>query len=418
MSTARAQASWTPHEKWTLGATVLGSSMAFIDGTVVNVALPALQRDLNANVAGVQWVVNAYTLLLAALILVGGALGDRYGRRRVFGLGVLVFAAASVACGLAPNLTALVAARAVQGVGGALLVPGSLAIIGAVFARERRGRAVGLWSGATSFVTVLGPVVGGALVDAASWRLVFLINVPLALVVAWLLTRVPETREPGARGVDVPGAVLVTLGLGALTFGLIRAGEAGWTSLAVTTSLAGAALLAGFVLWEARAREPMLPLALFRSRGFSGTNGVTLLLYGALGAALFLVPQVLILAQGYSATLAGAALLPMSLLLAGLSGVFGGLADRHGPRPFLVGGPLLAGVGFALFALPGLGGSYWTTYFPAALALGLGMAVVVAPLTSAVLGSVDRERSGLASGVNNAVARASGLLAVAVAGLV
>ncbi len=400
-------------ERWTLAATVLGSGMAFLDGTVVNVAVTALQRDLGADAAGVQWVVNAYLLLLSALILTGGALGDRFGRRRVYALGVLVFGVASLACGLAPSLPWLLVARAVQGVGGALLVPGSLAMIGAVFPDARRGRAVGLWSAASSIVTLLGPLVGGVLVDHASWRWVFFVNVPLALLVLVCLPRVPETRGDVAPP-DVLGSVLATVGLGGLAWGLTKAGEGGWSAATLGLALAGVLALALFVLWERRTPHPMLPLALFRSRAFSGTNALTLLLYGALGGVGFFLPLVLIGARGFSATAAGAALLPLSILMACLSGTFGALADKHGPRRFLTVGPILAGVGFALLGLPGT--SFWVSVLPGSLVLGLGMALTVAPLSTAVLASVDRRFTGVASGVNNAVARAAGLLAVAALG--
>ncbi|GGO17859.1 MFS transporter [Deinococcus humi] len=407
----------TPAERWTLAATVVGSSMAFLDGTVVNVALTALQDELNATAAGVQWVVNAYALLLAALTLTGGALGDAYGRRKIYGLGVVIFALASLVCGLASSLSVLIAARAVQGIGAALLVPGSLAMIGAVFDPGRRGRGVGLWSAASSVMTLLGPVAGGVLVDAGSWRWVFFINLPLALGVLWLLRRVPETQTPGARP-DWPGAVSITLGLGGLAYAFTRTGEYGWDTL--TWASMGVSVV-GFIffLWyEARTEKPMLPLGLFRRPVFAGTNLLTFLLYGALGAVGLYLPLYLIGALGYSATAAGAALLPLSLLLAGLSGWFGALADKYGPRPFLTAGPVLAGVGFALLGLGrSWGGSYWAAIFPGALVLGFGMALTVAPLSSAVMGSAGRELSGVASGVNNAVARAAGLLAVAALGL-
>lgn len=408
----------TPEERWTLAATVLGSSLAFLDGTVVNVALASLQADLNATAAGVQWVVGIYALMLAALTLTGGALGDVYGRKRVYGVGVVVFALASLACGLSPSLTFLIAARAVQGVGAALLVPGSLAMIGAIFGPARRGRGVGLWSAASSVTTLLGPLAGGLLVDLASWRWVFFINLLLAAGVLWLLRRVPETRTPGARP-DWPGAVSIAAGLGGLAYAFTRAGERGWDPLAWAALGASAAGFAVFLWHEARAEKPMLPLSLFRNPVFAGTNALTFLLYGALGAVSLYFPLYLIGARGYSATAAGAALLPLSLLLAGLSGPFGALADRHGPRPFLTAGPVLAGVGFALLGLGRGwgGGGYWAAIFPAALVLGLGMALTVAPLSSAVIGSAGRERSGVASGVNNAVSRAAGLLAIAALGL-
>jgi EmrB/QacA subfamily drug resistance transporter len=401
-------------ERWTLAVTILGSSMAFLDGTVVNVALSAVQRELNASAGGVQWVVNAYALMLAALTLAGGALGDAYGRKRVYGLGVIVFALASLACGLAPTLPVLIAARTMQGIGAALLVPGSLAMIGAVFDSARRGRGVGLWSAASSSMTLLGPVLGGWLVDAGSWRWVFYINLPLAVGVLLLLPRVPETSKQGSRP-DWPGAVSITAGLGGLAYTFTRAGEAGWDALAWGALAVAAMGFVAFLLTESRSDHPMLPLGLFRNPVFAGTNLLTFLLYGALGAVGLYLPLYLIGSRGFSATAAGASLLPLSLLLAGLSGTFGSLADRHGPRLFLTAGPILAGVGFALL---GLGhGSYWTAILPGALLLGLGMALTVAPLSSAVMGSAGRELSGVASGVNNAVARAASLLAVAVLGL-
>ena len=404
----------TAPERWTLAATILGSSMAFLDGTVVNVALSAVQRELNASAGGVQWVVNAYALMLAALTLAGGALGDAYGRKRVYRLGVIVFALASLACGLAPSLPALIAARTVQGIGAALLVPGSLAMIGAVFDTARRGRGVGLWSAASSSMTLLGPVLGGWLVDAGSWRWVFYINLPLAVGVLLLLPRVPETSKPDSRP-DWPGAVSITAGLGGLAYAFTRAGEAGWDTLALASLGVAALGSAAFLTTEARSSHPMLPLGLFRNRVFAGTNLLTFLLYGALGAVGLYLPLYLIGSRGFSATAAGASLLPLSLLLAALSGTFGGLADRHGPRLFLTAGPVLAGLGFALL---GLGrGSYLSAVLPGAVALGLGMAMTVAPLSSTVMGSATRELSGVASGVNNAVARAASLLAVAVLGL-
>lgn len=415
MTTREAGQMWTTAQRWTLIAAVLGSGMAFIDGTVVNVALSALQRDFGAEIASTQWVINAYALMLAALILTGGALGDLYGRRRVFGMGVLIFAVASGLCGQAASLEILIAARVLQGIGGALLIPGSLAMLDAVFPDALRGRAIGLWSAATSMLTVFGPVLGGVLVDVASWRWVFWINLPLAALVLWSLRQVPETRAPAQqnRRPDVLGVLLATAGLGLLTYGLIQAGNQGLKGAPVIFVLAGALVLGAFVVWEGRARAPMLPLELFRSRSFAGTNALTFLLYGALGAALFFLPLNLISVQGYSGTEAGTALLPLSLLLVGLSGVFGSLADRIGPRLLLSVGPVLAGVGLAWLSILGVGGSYWTAVLPGVVVLGLGMAITVAPLTSAVLGSVSADYAGTASGVNNAVSRAAGLLAVA-----
>jgi EmrB/QacA subfamily drug resistance transporter len=405
---------WTLEQRFTLLATIVGSSMAFIDGSVVNVALNALQKDFRADTTTVQWVVNAYTLVLASLILVGGAFGDLYGRRRIFGLGVLIFTLGSLACGIAPSLNLLICARLTQGLGGALLIPGSLALIDSVFPDNGRGRAVGIWSAATSTVTMFGPTLGGLMVDAASWRLVFLINLPLALLVLWSLRSVPESRAEfqNKPSPDLVGALLVAGGLGAMTYGLIRSGTIGFALESLVLTLGGLLVLGLFLIWESRTPNPMLPLRLFRSAAFAGTNALTFSLYGALGAALFFLPLNLIGAQGYSAAAAGSALLPFSLLLAGLSGVFGGLADKIGPRLPLTLGPILAGVGFALLGMLG-SGNYWLTVFPAIVVLGLGMAITVAPLTSTVLGSVSATYAGIASGVNNAVSRAAGLLALA-----
>ena len=401
-----------------LAATILGSSLAFIDGSVVNVALPAIQGSLGAGTAAMQWVVDAYLLPLGALVLLGGAMGDRLGRVRVFLAGVVLFTAASLACGLAPGAVWLVLGRAVQGVGAALLVPGSLAIIGAAIPAGERGAAIGTWSGAGALTTALGPLLGGWLVDAVSWRAIFLINLPLAAAVLWLARGIPDSRGPVAAGpLDWPGAVLAATGLGALTYGFIEAPMRGADLQVLLCLVGGPALLAAFVAAEARQPAPMMPLRMFRSARFSGANVLTLLLYFALTGVLFQLPFLLIGTHGYSASAAGAALLPLSLLLGGLSRSAGRLAERVGPRLPLVAGPLLAAAGFLLLGLRAGDAGYWSGVLPGMLALAGGMTLAVAPLTSAVMAAAPDGQAGVASGINNAVARVAGLLAVSVLGI-
>ncbi len=407
-------------EIWVLVATILGSSMVFIDGTTVNVALPALQASLGATVVDMQWVVNAYTLLLASLLLLGGALGDRYGRRRVFVLGVTLFSLASAACGLAPDTLTLILARAVQGAAGALLTPGSLALLYAHFPRERRGAAIGLWSGFSAITSGAGPVLGGWLIDTLSWRWVFFLNVPLAIVVVIVaLARVRESRDDDADGrIDLAGAATATLGLGALVFALLESSVLGFGDPRILGAGAiGLALLALFPFVERRAPHPMVPLAMFGVRAFRGANLLTLLVYASLGGLLFFLPMNLIQVQGFSATAAGAALLPFVVLMFALSRWSGGLVARLGARRPLILGPVLVAVAFVLFALPGTGARYLTGFFPAIAALGLGMALTVAPLTTTVMDAAPAPLAGTASGINNAVSRLAGLLAITLLGL-
>jgi EmrB/QacA subfamily drug resistance transporter len=401
--------------RWVLAAAVLGSGVVLLDSTVVNVALPALGRDLDADFAGLQWVVNGYLLSLAALILLGGSLGDRFGRRRVFVLGTLWFGVASLLCGLAPDVRTLVAARVLQGVGGALLTPGSLALLQASFAPSGRGRAIGAWSGLGSVAAALGPFLGGLVVEL-SWRWVFLLNVPLcAAVVAVSLRHVPESSDPdAARSVDVAGAVLGALGLAGVTYALIAFGEDARPLLVAVTGGGGLALLVAFVLVERRLREPLLPPGIFASRQFTAVNLVTFAVYGALAGFFLLLVVHLQVVGGYSPLAAGTALVPVTLIMAGLSGRSGALAARRGPRLQMAAGPLAMAVATLLLSRVGSGATYVLDVLPGVVLFGLGLAATVAPLTTTVLAAAPDRHAGLASGVNNAVARTAGLLAVAV----
>lgn len=409
------------HERAVLIAAVLGSSMVFLDGTTVNVALPALQEKLGASLRDVQWVVNAYTLFLSALLLIGGSFGDHLGRKRIFVVGVTIFTGASIWCGLAPDVSHLITARALQGVGGALLTPGSLALINASFPESRRGAAIGQWSAYSAIATAAGPILGGWLIDSLSWRWIFFANVPLAVVaIVVALTRVPESRPISEEaGLDYLGAALATLGLGGVAYGLLEAPSPGGAgALALGAGAVGVLLLALFVAWEARAPSPMVPLELFRSEAFSGINLVTLLVYANLAALTFFLPMYLIQVRGYSATAAGAATLPMVALLLLASSWAGELYDRVGPRLPIGVGSLITALAFGAFVFLGEAGNYLIAVTLPMTIMGAGMALIVAPLTTTVMASVRDELAGTASGINNAVSRVAGLVAIGVFGIV
>ena len=403
-------------QRWVLVAAVLGSTLAFVDESVVNVALPKIESELHTTLAAMQWVINAYTLCMSALLLIGGATADQFGRRRVFLIGIAVFTAASLGCGLAPDVQILIGARALEGLGAALLVPCALALIGAAYDEKERGAAIGIWSGASAIAAGAAPLLGGALVDHLSWRAIFLINPLLAVPTIWITLRhVPESRDPQAgSALDWRGALLAIAGLGGLVYGLIAASDRGWGYPRVIVPIvAGAALLGMFVLAERHNRSAMMPPELFRSRTFSGVNALTLLLYGALGGAFFFLPFLLIQARGYSATAAGAAYLPFTIVLGVLSRWSGGLMDRFGARGPLAIGPAITAAGFVLLSS---GNATYLTVLLSMTVLGLGMAITVAPLTTAVLNAVPAHRTGVASGINNAVASVGSLLLIAILG--
>ncbi|MGH2991999.1 MAG: MFS transporter [Solirubrobacterales bacterium] len=403
--------------RWLLSVTVLGSSIAFLEATVVNVALPEIGSDLGADVAGLQWIINGYLLTLAALILLGGSLGDRYGRRRIFNLGVIWFTGASVLCAIAPNAEILIAARVIQGIGGALLTPGSLAIIESTFHPDDRGRAIGAWSALGGIAGAIGPLVGGWLIEAVSWRAIFFINIPLGAFVVWAAARhVPETRDPTiSGGLDFKGSALASLALAGLTFAVIQASEDGFGSPPVLAALAvGLASAVAFVFAERRSPEPMLPLSIFESRQFTSANLVTFVVYAAMGGVFFLLVVFLQVALGYSPIAAGSASLPITLLMLALSPRAGALATRIGPKLPLTLGPIGIAVGMLMMRGIDPGDSYVGSVLPAVFVFGLGLTLVVAPITATVLAAADARHAGVASGVNNAVARAAGLVAVAV----
>ena len=408
-----------PQDKtWVLAVAVMGSAMAFIDESAVNVALPNIELDLHTTLASMQWVINAYTLCMSALLLIGGAAADRFGRRKLFFLGVITFTLASIACGLAPNIPALISARVIQGAGAGLLIPCSLAIIGAAFDQDERDAAIGIWSSVSALAAGAGPLLAGLLIDHLSWRAIFFINPIIAIPTLWIaVRRLPESADPTARaGLDWLGAVLVFGGLGALVFGLIAFSTLGWRDLTVEGSLmTGVLLLVGFVLQERRGNAPMMPLILFRSRLFRGVNLLTLLLYGALGGAFFFLPFLLIQHHGFSAAAAGAAFLPYALVVAFLSRWSGRMVDRFGARWPLIIGPLVVAIGFALLALISGEQLYWVYLVPMTI-LGFGMAITVTPLTITVVNSVQTRDTGVASGINNVSASIAGLLAIALLG--
>jgi EmrB/QacA subfamily drug resistance transporter len=403
--------------RWVIAATVLGSGMSSVDATVVGIALPTIGREFHASVAQLQWVVSGYTLTLAALLLVGGSLGDRFGRRRIFTIGVIWFTVASAACAVAPGATTLIALRMLQGVGGALLTPGSLAILQASFRQEDRGQAIGAWTGLGGVASATGPFIGGWLIAVASWRWIFFINLPIGLVVLLLSVRhVPESRDGSApERVDVPGALLVMIALAGVTYGLIEGPAHGWRGPGPAGALVVGVAAAGlFVLVESRSSAPLLPLGLFRHRQFTVTNAVTFVVYGALGGVLFLLPVVLQVVGGYSPLASGVALLPLTVMMLLLSSTSGRLATRIGPRLQMSVGPVVVGCGLALLSRVTMDSAYLTGVLPAVLVFGLGLAVTVAPLTATALAAVPVENAGLASAVNNDVARVGGLVAVAV----
>lgn len=410
-------------ERWTLISTILASSMVFIDFSALNVALPAIQTDLNISGKSLLWIINAYALFLSSLLLVGGSLGDLYGRKKIFVIGILIFSISSFLCGISPGKGLLIAARAFQGVGGALMVPRSLAIISAVIPGERRGKAFGTWSMFSALTTIIGPALGGWLAGLGLWRVIFFINIPFAIfTIAALIIKVPESKDDSAKKLDITGALLATLGLSGITYGFLEASDKGFGNPVIQLSLAAGLLaLVAFIIVEKKSAHPMMPLNLFKSKTFSGVNAMTLFVYSALSASLFFLPLNMIQVQGYSEEIAGISLLLFAILISGLSRFSGIFSDKFGARIPLIVGSFLAGLGLLFFTFPGLTGGakdYWTTFFPGILILGIGLGIVVAPLTATVMECVPKDKTGIASGVNNTMARTAGLLAIAVLGAI
>jgi EmrB/QacA subfamily drug resistance transporter len=415
--------SFTSIQKWTLLSTILASSLVFIDSTALNVALPALQKDLGITGTELLWVINGYALFLSALLLVGGSLGDLYGRNRVFLIGLAIFSVSSFLCGISQSSLQLIIARAIQGIGGALLTPGSLSILSSQFGSGSRGKAIGIWSTFSALTAIFGPILGGWLAGIGLWRVIFFINVPLSIIVfISMIAKVPETKNPKAEKLDIWGALLVTLGLGGITYGFIESANHGFDNILIMTSLLiGGASLIGFILVQRYSKHPMMPLDLFKSSTFSGGNLLTLFVYAALGGAMFFLPLNLIQIQGYSELNAGLSMLPIIFSIAGISTLMGRYVDRYGVRLPLIIGPIITSVGFYLFSLNGITSgpaSYWQTFFISFLLIGVGMGITVAPLTTAVMGAASEDNAGIASGINNTVARAAGVLAIALLGAV
>jgi EmrB/QacA subfamily drug resistance transporter len=412
---------FTSIQKWTLLATILASSLVFMDSTALNVALPALQEDLGITGTELLWIINGYALFLSALLLLGGSLGDLYGRNKVFLTGLGMFSISSLICGISQSPLQLILARAFQGIGGALLIPGSLSILSSQFGVENRGRAIGLWSTFSALTAVFGPVLGGWLAGQGLWRIIFFLNVPLSVVVfISTIARIPESRNPEAQKLDVWGALLVTLGLAGITYGFIESPKQGFGSINIASSIIiGFLSLIGFLIVQRHSSHPMMPLRLFKSRTFSGANLLTLFVYAALGGSMFFLPLNLIQIQGYSELQAGLALLPMIILIAGISPFIGRLSDKMGPRIPLIIGPVITSAGFFLFSTYGITtgpDAYWSSFFLSFVLLGMGMGITVAPLTTAVMGAVSEDHAGIASGINNTIARSAGVLAVALLG--